>query len=853
MKIEQTTLDNGLNTLFIDSPGSNISTIQIWFKAGSSLENKADYGIAHFLEHMFFKGTKKYPDAMIAKTVETFGGELNAFTSFDYTCYYINSPANHTLKSIDVLLDMVSNPKFAQSDLEPERDVVFEEYRRSQDSPAQYNFFRIQENSFPTPYKHPILGNEKTINGFTRKQLSSFRNAFYNNQNAMLIVAGDLSKKDQIEKLITSYKLPSGHASKFPKFKLRSNSDIAIHHKPINQATFTFTLQSLEYLDEKSPMEDLALNCLAFGDISPLYKDLIADTSLANGISGSTMFFSKGGCHFLKMACPIENVNKAIKQLEKSIRTSLKIGFTSNEIFRIKNQYLSAKVYEKETLESFAFNLGHSFAQSGNINCEDDFIGNMKHATGKQVTQSLIEIFSRDIHVNVQLPEGENILGLGEKLFKFRENINKEAKKCNKSSIQKNLKASEFDPEAKVIELKKNISLVYRRNLMTPTFSFHVYLKGGLAYETKDDNGIHNFISNNITYGHSDIKYIELKNRLEQMSSYINGFSGRNAYGLTLHGLSEHSTELFKHYFGMLIKPNFPDQYIEMERELLLRTIHLQEEDPIKHCFKTFNSWVFNNHPYEQEIIGSEENIKNFKRDDLIASHQKTLKESKIVISYCGDLDLDLVLEKIGPYIDQLNPRPAKKAIKNTVKPIIGKTKFIEFDREQTHIMIGCPAYKSGTKEDLYLKLFTTYLSGQSSELFLEVRDRLGLCYSVQALHHTALEAGYWGIYIGTGHEKVPKAIEAIMGIINKYQSKGLSKAEFNRVKKMINGQNLINIQTNDDYANFYSIPILHGLGLDFQHKTFDEIENLNVDDFNNFLKKFLKAKWNTVKVGRAE
>ena len=116
MILEQNTISN-INTFFIDSPGSNTATIQIWFNAGSSLEDKSEFGIAHFLEHMFFKGTNKYPGAALARTIESFGGEINAFTSFDYTCYYINSPSQNINESLDVLLDMVSNPNFNQEDI----------------------------------------------------------------------------------------------------------------------------------------------------------------------------------------------------------------------------------------------------------------------------------------------------------------------------------------------------------------------------------------------------------------------------------------------------------------------------------------------------------------------------------------------------------------------------------------------------------------------------------------------------------------------------------------------------------------------------------------------------------------
>ena len=85
-------LKNNLNVLFIDIPGSTAATTQIWFRAGSALEEHSEEGIAHFLEHMFFKGTERHPGAQIAHQVESFGGDINAFTSFDYTCYYINTP-----------------------------------------------------------------------------------------------------------------------------------------------------------------------------------------------------------------------------------------------------------------------------------------------------------------------------------------------------------------------------------------------------------------------------------------------------------------------------------------------------------------------------------------------------------------------------------------------------------------------------------------------------------------------------------------------------------------------------------------------------------------------------------------
>ena len=852
MNIENLTLKNGMNTLFIESPNSQITTAQIWFKAGSSLESHHNKGIAHFLEHMFFKGTKKYPDMMIAKTVESYGGELNAFTSFDYTCYYINGPADQADKTIDVLLDMVSNPQFLEQDIIPEKEVVFEEYRRSIDNPSQYNFFQIQKAAFPKGYSHPILGTEKSIKSFSQEQLKNFRNDYYNLENSLLVVAGNLADKKKMINQIEKFKLPHGKISNFPKFKLKNDSTINIHEKPVNQATLTLTIQAPTYNDAYAPAEDLAINCLAFGDISPLYKNLVAKENIASGLGGSTMFFSQGGCHFLKFAFPLENINQLLGEIPKTLKEVFEKGFSQDDIDRIRNQYIASKVYEKESIESYAFALGHGFAQSGHIDCEEEFIRQMKLISKSKVLKILKEIFKRNIHLTLQVPKGSNGKNLKKDLEKFSSQIHKVCSIKNKQEKKYKTIESKYDSQAYLLEIKKGIKLVYRQNQLTPTFALHAYIKGGLSHEDSSLNGIYNLISKNITYGHKFIKYEALKNELEKKSSYLNGFAGRNAYGLTLHGLSDYTDSLFQHFANILIHPSFPNQYFKTEKELIKRTLHIQKEDPLKHCFSNFNKLVFNQHPYSRDLIGTEKSIKKITRKGVLELHQKNIEENDIVLTYCGDLDLETVLEKLSPYLKLLpNRKKAQTTTKNKIKPLKKQKISLEFDREQVHLIIGKPSYKVGTIQDLYLKLFTTFLAGQSSELFVEVRDRQGLCYSVQPLQNTSLEAGYWGIYIGAGHDKKEAAIKAIKTILEKYRKKGFSKKDFELTKKMIHGQNLLNVQTNEDYANFYSIAALHDLGFDYQHKSFQKIDEMNYQDFNQFLKKFLVDDWNIVEAGR--
>ncbi len=851
MKIDQVELDNKLNTLFIHSPGSTAGTVQIWFRAGSALEQKDNQGIAHFLEHMFFKGTPTRPGPQLARDIESYGGEVNAFTSFDYTCYYINTPSPFLDKSVDILLDMVANPLFGEEEIPAERQVVFEEYRRAMDNPSQFNFIQVQGTSFQGGYAHPILGREDTIQNFTQAQIKGFRENFYNLENAMLVVAGDLKEKTALENKIRSFRLPHGKKSSFGTFKLKNEPTINVHEKDIRQATITLCFQAPKYNDDKAAAQDLAINCLAHGETSRFYQALVAKTSLCNGIAGSSMYFADGGAHMLKMNFPVENLSKVSKVFMDTLKGAMKDGFEPHELQKIKNQYISSKVYERESIESYAFSLGHGFAQSGNIHCEEEFINKIRAATAEEVWNGLLEIIRENSHFTLQAPKGTKLPPLEKELLKWQGEFKKASGAIKAKSVVKKQITSPQDPSVTVVEIKPGIKFIHRKNEMTPTFVMHAYMKGAQSAENSKNAGIHHLLSRLMTYGYKGMNYIKLKNELEAMSSSLNGFSGKNAYGLTLHGQSKDYERLTSHFFGTLFHPEVPKKFFDHEKKVILRALDNQKEDAMKQAFKSFYKMVFNGHPYSLDLAGSPETLKTFTPTSLLKVHNSHLKNSEMVITYCGDQEFHVVESAVKELVKDLPERKKIKKAPARIKALSGKRDHLKFDREQTQIIIGAPAYSLTKKEDIFLKMITTHLSGQSSDLFVEVRDRQGLCYSVSPVHVAALEAGCWGIYIGSGHDKTEAAIKAILGIINDLRDKGIRKEDFERIKTMIDGQNQLAIQTNEDYAQYYSIPVLHGLGLDFHHEQNQIIRNASYEDFQAFLKKFFNSKWNIVQAGR--
>jgi zinc protease len=853
MQHELIKLNNHLQTLFVDAPGSTAATVQIWFRAGSALEKKSNQGIAHFLEHMFFKGTPTRPGSAIAHEVESFGGEINAFTSFDYTCYYINTPNNHLTKTTEILLDMVSNPEFKQEDLVPERGVVFEEFRRSVDNPNQYAFHKLQKSAFTGGYAHPILGTEKNILSFSRDQLKDFRKNFYNLNNALLVVAGDVKNKEKIKKVIEGYKLPQGPRSEFPAFKLKSATSADFHEKDTNMVQLSLCFQAPQFEEGNAAAEDLAINCLGHGESSKLYQSLVAETSLATSCGSSTMFMNKGGLHYVKVLCPQDSIEKVFKKLESVILEVAKDGISENEVQKIKNQYIASKVYDMESIESYAFSMGHSFASTGDINSEEAFIQKIKSTTVEQVNTSLKEIFKRSMHLSLQTPLGQQNKKIEALTKKFQADLQKKISAIKDPIAHKyKVKKSKIDPQVELLTLRSGVKLIYRHNPMNPTFVLHAYLKGGITEETDKTNGLYHLISSTISKGYGKTAYKELKTELDSLSASLSSFSGKNAYGLTMHGQSEHFSALVDHFCGTLIRPSFKSDHLKHEKEIASRILKNHEKDPIKNCFKEVSSILFNGHPYSRSVLGNEKTLKGITAKLIKETHQANLKNKEILLTYCGDKSLAEVLSQLDPLLSQLKSRKEKAPKKGKVSPKKGEKKFIPFDREQTQIFTGIPTHPLGHKDNIALKIVTTHLSGQSSELFVEVRDKQGLCYTAQPIHFSALEAGYWGVYMASGHDKVEPALKAIQDILENIKTKGLKKADFMRVKKMIEGQSLLNIQTNDDYANIYSVTTLQGQDLDFYYDNNSAIEKLSYDEFLKTIKRIFASKWSTVIVGKS-
>ena len=198
-------LKNGLSVLLVESHKSPVVSVQMWVKTGSADEREGEEGVSHFIEHLLFKGTKKFGVGEVAHVIEGSGGQINAYTSFDETVFYVTLSRAFIDTGLEVIGEMVGSPKFDVAEIDNEREVVLEEIKKSFDDPHR----QASRSLFSTAYKNhpygiPVIGYESVIKNINRDELIDYFQSRYVPRQMNLIVVGDFNS-EEVELKVEKY------------------------------------------------------------------------------------------------------------------------------------------------------------------------------------------------------------------------------------------------------------------------------------------------------------------------------------------------------------------------------------------------------------------------------------------------------------------------------------------------------------------------------------------------------------------------------------------------------------------------------------------------------------------------
>ncbi len=252
---KKTTLKNGLRVLTVPMKNANSVTVLILVGTGSKYETKEINGISHFLEHMFFKGTKKRPDTLkISETLDKIGGQYNAFTSKETTGFWAKVDKQHIDVALDWISDIFLNSKFDAVEIEREKGVVIEEMNMYLDTPTSHVSELFEELLYgDTPAGWPIVGRREQILNYTRESMVEYYKTHYSSDNTVVCIAGDVKQKE-IEQKLTNYfgKAKLGHSSpKVAVVESQQKPAVLVHYKKTDQIHFCLGVRAYDMFDPR--------------------------------------------------------------------------------------------------------------------------------------------------------------------------------------------------------------------------------------------------------------------------------------------------------------------------------------------------------------------------------------------------------------------------------------------------------------------------------------------------------------------------------------------------------------------------------------------------------------------------
>lgn len=856
----------------IDGP---VGTLHWWNLTGSTDENPNEAGFAHFLEHMLFKDAAAKDSGtpstgQMARAIESLGGEINAYTTFDQTVYHVTCSEQYFEKTIDQFCMMAKPQRFLKTDFEREREVIIEELRRGQDSPDRMLFEKLFALSYAHhPYRRPIIGYEKVLKAATVKTLESFYRRRYVSGQMGIILVGPIegdngARKKKIisilekrfgKKTIPTKSVPK-RVRKFDQTVQKKAKFVACHFD-VKTSTMAISYRIPELANYDIAQLEILSGILGMGETSRLYQKLFYEKALVTDIGISVYVPRDPGLFFitaeLKNTSDADEVSKIICD---EILDIVKNGVTKEEIDRIVLNLESDKYYSTQTAEGVAGRLGFLRFSLGDLNYGHEYIEKIKSTTPRTI-QHLAKkyLIPGRMSMVILQPKEEELYG-----FKNIEKIFDQLKPIETEQKRKQTKYTKSILSPTVFTTKNGLKVSYFERANTQVFSVYFSSLGGTRFEFAENNGDQlwgksHLLGQTWDKGTKTLSSKQINKIIEGSAASLDGFSGRNTIGLQMSGLIRDWEKLSPLFEDVLLNPTFSEEELAHSKRVTTEQIKSIPDHSSQVCSKLFLENLFLVHPYGKHHLSTIEHVENTTSNHLQDLHRKWVRNDNSVLSIVSGFPL----EDVQQWIDELDQKIADRSTDQFKIPLFQpeskivapRWAYANFDREQTHIMIGGLGISLYDHDRYALRLLQNILGGQSGRLFIELREKKSMAYTVAPMMMEGLETGYVGTYIACAPQKKNEAIAGMNSVIETLVKKGPTSSEMTRAKNYYLGQRAMDLQSTWSLAASFGLELLYRNSVISETTLRSEIAKVTSQQIQKVGEKlFIKANKVTVTIG---
>lgn len=869
------TLKNGLTVIIRERYAVPLAAVVTYVKAGYFDESDEVAGLAHLMEHMFFKGTPTRPLGSIATETRKLGGVLNASTYYNKTSYYTVAPAESLPKVLEIQADLLQNPTFDAHELKKEALVVIQESKRKQDNSTALALERMYATAFTANrIKRWRIGADDVLKNSTREQLQSFYQNYYRPNNTVVVVVGAVPARQvlgQIQLLYGNFQPTEIKRTPGPEEPAQDKLRYSNERGDITQTVVTIGYHApalkdtAEGLKEQATMEVLSA-VLGLGRGARLNHVLREKSGIVSDVSTDYQSLPGVGVLAVQMRLDPGRIDSAEGEYFREIEKFRRELLSESELQRAKSMLEKRFYDEVNSVNDEAEALAHYQAQLGDFKLLDSYIARIRAVTTKDIQQAAAKYLAFN-NATVHEYEPRNAAPRTFTPEKFAETIAilapnavqpinptdikpatalksfKQGAERNQNSQAEGVIVFDQPIPVKDFSVYRGPRAYVREDHTQPRLSIGVFFQGGRLIEEPSTSGMTELMLRSMLKSTTTRKADLIALELESYGGEINIVNEPDFFGFTLDVLSRNAEQATQVLIDIIENPYFDKTELTRERDGLLARQLQQRDDGLARPIELALASVYPNHPYGLPRYGLANIVKAATPETLEAWHAKTVKRQFPLVVVVGDTDGSSLISSIFADGFKRSSDALDDKIKVNLPPLTAppEEQIEQRSRKQTAQAIAFRTPSASTNTGYVIEVMRSYASGLGGRFFNELRDKQSLAYTVSLLNQPRLASGALIAYIATLPENETKAREGLLSELQKLVTTPPTDAELEMGRNSAIGAYATSLQSRTQRALEYARAVVFGHKVNEVETQPDSIRAIKKEDIKSAAEAILK------------
>lgn len=823
-------LDNGLTVILRVHRTAPVVCVQMYCRTGSIYEQEyLGAGMSHLFEHLLHGGaTTGRSEEDSRRILDDIGGNTNAYTSYDQTCYFINTGREHLATAIDLLGDWITRPTFPQEAFDREWGVVQRELERDVDDPGrQLNYLTMETLYQQHPARFPIIGYQPVVQTLKKEDIVGYYHRMYVPDNIVVAIVGDIeldAALGLVEQQFSSFKRQRVPEVVLPEEPPMATPRFASRKMAVQSAVLRLAWPSIRLTDPDLYALDVLSYVLTQGDSSRLMR-AIRDKGLVFTIDSYSYTPEWGpGMFAITSRLDPDKLDEAKAAILEQIADLQANLVSTGELDKAKRQKAAEHVFASQTAESVAAMVANDYLSTADIHFSQAYVDGIQKVTPEQIrTMARKYLVPSHLATISILPED------------------------TKTSSSQLAEAASPEPVKKIV-LDNGLRCLIRRDPTTPLVAIQAFTLGGVVFEDEQTNGYSRLASMLVTRGTEKRTAREIAEFFDSRGGTFDASSGNNTVLFQAEVLKADFAEAMDVVADVMLHPAFPQDEFKIQQARLLDAISRINETWRTELFSYFKKRFYGASPYRFDDLGSAKAVAAATRDQVSAFYRKAMTAPDTVVCIFGDVDATEA-EALVRRLFAGMPKE-QRAVETTAaspppdEPVL-YIKRKSPQRKAAGIVLGYRGMLLTNAEDrIGTAVLDTIISGYrypTGWLHEALRggDR-NFVYEVHAINQPGLLPGVFLAYAACQPDKVSEVYRIMQEQMAKAREGKFTAAELERAKNIIVTTDLMENQTNSDRATQCGLDELYGLGFDFQERFTTAVQKVTLDEVKRMAQKYL-------------